>query len=73
MPFGWTLAEDGELIEDASQQAAIARMKAMRDAGQSLRGIAAALQAEGFALSHAGVQRVIGPTGAMHVAGRRAP
>src|SRR3979411_3072581 len=40
VPFGWALAEDGELIEDASQQAAIARMKAMRDAGQSLRGIA---------------------------------
>jgi putative DNA-invertase from lambdoid prophage Rac len=56
VPFGWALGEDGELIENATQQAAIARMKAMRDAGQSLRGIAAALQAEGFTLSHAGVQ-----------------
>jgi putative DNA-invertase from lambdoid prophage Rac len=60
VPFGWVLAEDRELIEDATQQAAITRMKAMRGAGQSLREIAATLQADGFTISHAGVKRVIG-------------
>jgi len=37
----------GELTPDPAEQAALARMRAMRDQGASLRGIAATLDAEG--------------------------
>jgi hypothetical protein len=42
----------------------------MKHAGQSLRGIAVALQAEGFIISRAGVKRVIGSAGTIHSAAR---
>jgi DNA invertase Pin-like site-specific DNA recombinase len=59
VPFGWRLGEDGALIEAPEQQAAIRRMLDMRRAGSSLRAIADAIKAEGFALSHVGVKKVI--------------
>lgn len=59
VPFGWTLDEEGELVADKSQQAAIARMVALREAGQSLRAIADTMKAEGVNLSHAGVKKII--------------
>ena len=55
IPFGWRV-EDGEdemgrparfLVEDAVQQAVVARMRALRSEGASLRAIRATLVAEG--------------------------
>jgi DNA invertase Pin-like site-specific DNA recombinase len=45
-PFGWR-AEGGELLEDPTEQAALARIRELRGQGQSLRAIGAALEAEG--------------------------
>jgi DNA invertase Pin-like site-specific DNA recombinase len=59
VPFGWTLDEEGELVADESQQAAISRMVALRQAGQSLRAIADTMKAEGVNVSHAGVKKII--------------
>lgn len=46
-PFGFRV-EDGALIEDAAERAAIREARILRDAGLSLRKIAAALDAQGF-------------------------
>jgi putative DNA-invertase from lambdoid prophage Rac len=59
VPFGWQVGPNKELIEDRNQQGAIRRMVKMRKAGESLRTIAAALEIEGFKLSHFGVQKII--------------
>ena len=59
VPFGWRLGEDGALIEAPGQQAAIRHMVEMRRDGLSLRAIADAMKAEGFALSHVGVKKVL--------------
>ncbi|WP_287260808.1 recombinase family protein [Mesorhizobium sp.] len=52
-PFGYQIA-DGELVEDAGEQKAIARMCELRGHGLSLRAIAEALADDGIALSHVG-------------------
>lgn len=44
--FG-TRAEDGELVAEEREQAALARMRELRDGGASLRAIAATLDEEG--------------------------
>ena len=59
VPFGWRLGDDGALIPDAAEQAAIGRMMELRREGRSLRAIADAIKAEGFALSHVGVGKVM--------------
>jgi DNA invertase Pin-like site-specific DNA recombinase len=59
VPFGWRLGDDGALIADAGEQEAIRRMRELRHEGHSLRAIADALKAEGFALSHVGVKKVL--------------
>lgn len=43
VPFGWSLGEDGRLVENAAEQTVLANIKACRDAGMSLRQIAAIL------------------------------
>ena len=48
IPFGWTLGPDNTLIEHDAEQAVLARIKACRDAGLSLRRIAAILTDEGI-------------------------
>jgi DNA invertase Pin-like site-specific DNA recombinase len=45
-PFGWR-SQDRELVPDPDEQLALARIVALHRAGVSLRGIAAALEAEG--------------------------
>jgi putative DNA-invertase from lambdoid prophage Rac len=57
-PFGYDVAE-GELIPNAAEQDAIARMRSMRAEGKSLRAIAAAVQGEGFNVSHVAVARIL--------------
>jgi putative DNA-invertase from lambdoid prophage Rac len=59
VPFGWQVGPSKELIEEQKQQRAISRMVKMREAGKSLRTIAAAMEAQGFKLSHFGVQKII--------------
>jgi DNA invertase Pin-like site-specific DNA recombinase len=64
VPFGFALGAGGDLVEDAGQQAAIARMRALRQAGRPLRAIADAMRGEGYQVSHEGVKKIIG--GASH-------
>jgi putative DNA-invertase from lambdoid prophage Rac len=59
VPFGWQVGPSKELIEEQKQQRAISRMVKMREAGKSLRTTAAAMEAQGFKLSHFGVQKII--------------
>ena len=49
----------GQLVPDEGEQAAIVRMRAMRDEGKSLRTIAAAMKEEGHSISHEGVAEVL--------------
>jgi DNA invertase Pin-like site-specific DNA recombinase len=58
-PFGWRLGDDGALIPDAAEQAAIGRMMELRREGRSLRAIADIIKAKGFVLSHVGVGKVL--------------
>jgi DNA invertase Pin-like site-specific DNA recombinase len=59
VPFGWRLGDDGALIPEAAEQATIRRMMELRHEGRSLRAIADAIKADGFALSHVGVKKVL--------------
>lgn len=62
VPFGWHVGDNGELVEDAGEQAAIRHMIASRDAGVSLRRIAADMQAAGHTISHEGVRKATDTT-----------
>jgi DNA invertase Pin-like site-specific DNA recombinase len=46
-PFGYR-AEARQLVEDAGEQAVVARIRVLRGEGRSLREIAATLSAEGY-------------------------
>ena len=59
VPFGYAVAANGALEAQPDQQAAIARMRALRLAGDSLRSIAAEMRLAGHALSHEGVKGVL--------------
>lgn len=43
-PFGWDVGEDGQLVENAAEQAALAMIREMKAQGQSLRRISAHVQ-----------------------------
>jgi putative DNA-invertase from lambdoid prophage Rac len=58
-PFGYRVGQDGELVPDPAQQAAIARMQAMRAAGAPLRTIADALANGGVPVSFRGVKNIL--------------
>tara|TARA_R110002074_G_scaffold402322_1_gene606918 strand:- start:2377 stop:3030 length:654 start_codon:yes stop_codon:yes gene_type:complete len=58
-PFGFVVGSDGNLEKDPAEQAAIRKAKKLRKSGQSLRAIAATLRAEGHAISHEGVSRIL--------------
>jgi putative DNA-invertase from lambdoid prophage Rac len=58
-PFGYTVGEAGELIEDAAEQKAILKAKRLRKQGRSLRTIADALKQDGHRISHEGVARLL--------------
>jgi DNA invertase Pin-like site-specific DNA recombinase len=68
VPFGYkaipTTTPDGkvkgaDLVADPGEQRAIARIKALRAQGKSLRAISAVLKDQGVKLSHEGVARVL--------------
>ena len=58
-PFGYSVSPDGTLSEHPSEQRAIQKARRMRKQGKSLRTIAEALRADGHAISHEGVARVL--------------
>jgi putative DNA-invertase from lambdoid prophage Rac len=67
-PFGFRIEAEydaagkrkgGRLVEDPDQQAAIADMRTRYLHGQSLRAIAAAMQARGHKISHVAVKQAI--------------
>lgn len=70
VPFGFDAIDAGEtnahglplknLVKNPEQQGAIVEMRALKDAGKSLRAIADTMAARGFSISHAGVRKVLG-------------
>lgn len=58
-PFGYQIGGDGELVEDATEQKAIAKMHKLRGQGLSLRAVAETLAKDGIALSHVAVKKVL--------------
>jgi hypothetical protein len=54
-----TPPKGAELVPVPEEQEAIKRMVAMRRRGDSLRTIQAAMAAEGFKLSHMGIDKII--------------
>lgn len=58
-PFGFRAGDDGGLVPDETEQAAIARAKRMRGRGKSLRYIAAKLALEGHRLNPESVRRML--------------
>lgn len=66
VPFGWTIDAEGRLVEDADEQNVLAKIVACRQAGMSLRKIAAILTESGCvtkkggtAWSHSTVQSIL--------------
>jgi DNA invertase Pin-like site-specific DNA recombinase len=50
VPFGWTLANDGKnMVQDNQEQTVLSMIRDMRQAGESLRAIAAKLNEKGIA------------------------
>jgi site-specific DNA recombinase len=47
-PFGWDFGREGRLVENATEQKIIARMRRLRAEGLSYRGIAGRLDNEGI-------------------------
>jgi DNA invertase Pin-like site-specific DNA recombinase len=58
-PFGWRVGNAGALVADPEQQAALARMRALRAEGTPLRKIAEEITADGVPISFAGVKKVL--------------
>jgi DNA invertase Pin-like site-specific DNA recombinase len=59
VPFGFVRTAEGALEKDPEQQKAIEAVKRIREQGESLRAIAAAMQAQGFQISHQGVKNIL--------------
>lgn len=55
VPFGYRRGDEGALVEDADQQAALRDMRAMRQQGMALRAISAAMADRRIRISHEGV------------------
>ena len=63
-PFGFTVDEKGNLIEDSREQQAVRHAVKLHKQGQSLRRICEAITAKGFKLDHMGVKRLLKRAGA---------
>ena len=57
-PYGWQTGEGGRLVPNATEQAVIARVRALRASGLSMRAIVAALTAEGVQTRSGGAPNV---------------
>lgn len=58
-PFGFSVHENGRLIENPTEQRTVEKIKALRQKGQSLRAIAAAVSTPIAPISFKTVQRVL--------------
>lgn len=58
-PFGYRIGEDGALVPDEAQQAAIREAVELKVQGVSIRGIADLLKRKGHTLSHVTMARVL--------------
>jgi putative DNA-invertase from lambdoid prophage Rac len=58
-PFGFRAGDDGELVPDEGEQAAIGKAKRMRGRGKSLRYIAGKLALDGHRLNPESVRRML--------------
>jgi len=58
-PFGFRAGDDGGLVADEAEQAAIGKAKRMRGRGKSLRYIAGKLALEGHRLNPESVRRLL--------------
>ena len=58
-PFGFRRGDNGELIPNEAEQAAIAEALDLHARGLSLRVIAAEMRAKGLQISHEGVARIL--------------
>jgi putative DNA-invertase from lambdoid prophage Rac len=58
-PFGWRVGEAGELVPVPEQQAAIRRMRKLKNQGLALRVIADTMAASGVPISHVGVKKAL--------------
>lgn len=59
IPFGFTVGDDGDLVEVPKEQAAITKAKALRGAGHSFRAVQTALKGDGVNLSLAALHRIL--------------
>ena len=59
VPWGYRVGDAGELVAIPEQQAAIRRMRKLRDQGLALRTIAEKMKASGVSISHAGVKNAL--------------
>jgi putative DNA-invertase from lambdoid prophage Rac len=59
VPWGYRVGEAGELVPIPEQQAAIRRMRKLRDQGLALRAIAEKMKGAGVSISHAGVKNAL--------------
>jgi DNA invertase Pin-like site-specific DNA recombinase len=57
-PYGWRADDAGRLVPDATEQAVIVRVRALRASGMTLRAIVAALQAAGVPTRSGGPQNL---------------
>src|SRR5271156_700394 len=58
-PFGYRVTDEGELVPDEAEQAAIKRMAALRKRGKTVFEIKAALAKNGVEISHEGIRKLI--------------
>jgi DNA invertase Pin-like site-specific DNA recombinase len=59
VPWGYRVGEAGTLVPIPEQQAALKRMRKLRDQGLALRAIADRMKAAGVAISHVGVKNAL--------------
>jgi len=59
LPFGYRRGDANHLIAETAEQAAISTIRQMREAGASLVKIRDAVRAQGLAISHETVRRVL--------------
>jgi putative DNA-invertase from lambdoid prophage Rac len=58
-PWGYRVGDAGELVSIPEQQAAVERMRQLRDQGLALRVIADTMRSAGVSISHAGVKNAL--------------
>ncbi len=59
VPWGYRIGDAGELVPIPEKQAAIRRMRKLREQGFALRAIAEKMKASGVSISHAGVKNAL--------------